>query len=273
MPTKEKKTIKSAMLGLVNKLTKKAPAKKAAAKPAKKKVAKKPAAKAKKPVVKKVVKAKPKKAVVKAKPVKAKALAKKAAVAKPAKVAKTEPVKKATKKDTPAMTKSNLTTTIEKPEAKPKATPIIKEKIPVNTATMEEVDFVPYEIENSEDYMTNEQLEHFRKILLRWKQQLMQEVDSTVGHMQKDGLSFADPIDRASQEEGFNLELRTRDRERKLIKKIESSLDNIETGDYGFCEDCGADIGVRRLEARPTAKKCIDCKTYSEIRERQSGGG
>ena len=138
--------------------------------------------------------------------------------------------------------------------------------------TMDELDFAPYAIERGEDYMTDEQLEHFRKILLRWKHQLMQEVDSTVGHMQEEGLSYPDPVDRASQEEGFNLELRTRDRERKLIKKIESALDSIETGDYGFCEDCGADIGVRRLEARPTATKCIDCKTYQEIRERQAGG-
>ena len=138
-------------------------------------------------------------------------------------------------------------------------------------AAVDEVDFAPYEITRNEEYMRDEQLEHFRKILLCWKQQLMQEVDSTMGHMQKDALALPDPIDRASQEEGFNLELRTRDRERKLIKKIESALDRIETKEYGYCEDCDAEIGVRRLEARPTATKCIDCKTYAEIRERQSG--
>ena len=99
----------------------------------------------------------------------------------------------------------------------------------------------------------------------------MGEVDTTVGHLKTDAEAYADPLDRAAQEEGFNLELRTRDRERKLIKKIEEALDWINEGVYGYCEDCGAEIGVRRLEARPTAAKCIDCKTFSEIRERQRG--
>ena len=97
----------------------------------------------------------------------------------------------------------------------------------------------------------------------------MEEADSTVYHMKEDAALYPDPIDRASQEEGFNLELRTRDRERKLLKKIEQALDKIDKGDYGFCEDCGAEIGIRRLEARPTAVKCIDCKTFEEIKERQ----
>jgi len=93
-----------------------------------------------------------------------------------------------------------------------------------------------------------------------------------VVHLKEDAISYPDPLDRAAQEEGFNLELRTRDRERKLIKKIEQSLDFIERGEYGFCGDCGTEIGIRRLEARPTADKCIDCKTFEEIREKQSGG-
>jgi len=127
----------------------------------------------------------------------------------------------------------------------------------------------PYEIKKGEEYMNPEQLAHFRNILNKWKQQLMEEADSTVYHMKEDAALYPDPIDRASQEEGFNLELRTRDRERKLLKKIEQALDKIDKGDYGYCEDCGAEIGIRRLEARPTAVKCIDCKTFEEIKERQ----
>ncbi len=127
----------------------------------------------------------------------------------------------------------------------------------------------PYQAENDEEYMNPKQLAHFRNILTKWKQQLMEEADSTVYHMKEDAALYPDPIDRASQEEGFNLELRTRDRERKLLKKIEQALDKIDKGEYGFCDDCGAEIGIRRLEARPTAVKCIDCKTFEEIRERQ----
>ena len=137
------------------------------------------------------------------------------------------------------------------------------------------VSFSPYKLKKGEEYMNENQKGHFRKILLQWKKQLMEEVDSTVGHLKEEANVYADPLDRASQEEGFNLELRTRDRERKLIKKIEQSLDSIdsiEEGEYGYCEDCGAEIGIRRLEARPTASKCIDCKTFEEILEKQSGG-
>jgi DnaK suppressor protein len=98
----------------------------------------------------------------------------------------------------------------------------------------------------------------------------MEEVDTTVDHLQQEDVtSVADPIDRASLETDFSLELRTRDRERKLIRKIESVMDSLEHGEYGYCEDCGAEIGVRRLEARPTAVKCIDCKTFQEIKEKQ----
>ncbi|WP_406566716.1 RNA polymerase-binding protein DksA [Coxiella endosymbiont of Dermacentor marginatus] len=134
------------------------------------------------------------------------------------------------------------------------------------------VGFSPYKIKKGEEYMNEKQKNHFRKILLQWKKQLMEEVDSTVDHLKEEANIYADPLDRASQEEGFNLELRTRDRERKLIRKIEQSLDSIEESEYGYCEDCSAEIGIRRLEARPTASKCIDCKTFEEIREKQSGG-
>ncbi|WP_267257248.1 RNA polymerase-binding protein DksA [Coxiella endosymbiont of Ornithodoros maritimus] len=132
--------------------------------------------------------------------------------------------------------------------------------------------FSPYKLTRGEEYMNGKQQEHFRKILFEWKKQLMEEVDSTVVHLKEEANVYADPLDRASQEEGFSLELRTRDRERKLIKKIEQAADTLDNGDYGFCKDCGAEIGIRRLEARPTATKCIDCKTFEEIREKQSGG-
>ncbi len=139
-------------------------------------------------------------------------------------------------------------------------------------ATQTELGFLgitPYQPKADEEYMSPQQLAHFRALLTRWKQQLMEEADSTVYHMKEDAAVYPDPIDRASQEEGFNLELRTRDRERKLLKKIERALDMIDKGEYGYCADCGAEIGIRRLEARPTAVKCIDCKTFEEIKERQ----
>jgi len=131
--------------------------------------------------------------------------------------------------------------------------------------------FTPYDEKEGEEYMNDAQVEHFENILNNWKSELMQEVDRTVHHMQDDAANFPDPNDRATQESEFSLELRTRDRERKLIKKIDESLKDIEAGDYGFCESCGIDIGVRRLEARPTAVLCIDCKTLDEIREKQMG--
>ena len=127
---------------------------------------------------------------------------------------------------------------------------------------------VPYE-RLAGHYMDAEQLVYFSKKLAEWKQQLMEEVDRTVGHMKDDATNFPDPNDRATQEEEFSLELRTRDRERKLIKKINEAQKRIDDDEYGYCETCGIEIGVNRLEARPTAELCIDCKTLEEIRERQ----
>ena len=129
---------------------------------------------------------------------------------------------------------------------------------------------VPYERDRSSHYMNAEQLAHFRRKLIDWKQQLMEEVDRTVGHMKDDATNFPDPNDRATQEEEFSLELRTRDRERKLIKKINEAQKRIDDDEYGYCETCGIEIGLSRLEARPTAELCIDCKTLEEIRERQT---
>jgi DnaK suppressor protein len=119
------------------------------------------------------------------------------------------------------------------------------------------------------DYMNEAHKEHFRAKLLEWKRQLMEEVDRTVHHMQDVASNDPDPADRATQEEEFSLELRTRDRERKLIKKIDSTIDLLDTDEYGYCESCGIEIGIERLEARPTATQCIDCKTLDEIKERQ----
>ncbi|SDL84931.1 transcriptional regulator, TraR/DksA family [Modicisalibacter muralis] len=132
--------------------------------------------------------------------------------------------------------------------------------------------FTPYEPAQGEEYMNEKQLEHFRQILLGWKQELMEEVDRTVRHLQEEANNYADPADRATQEEGFSLELRTRDRERKLLKKINETIDKIDEDDYGFCEACGVEIGIRRLEARPTATLCVDCKTLAELKEKQLGG-
>ncbi|MDQ3731019.1 MAG: RNA polymerase-binding protein DksA [Pseudomonadota bacterium] len=129
--------------------------------------------------------------------------------------------------------------------------------------------FTPYAPKKGEAYMSEAQHQHFRGILLAWKRELMEEVDRTVDHMKTDAANFADPADRATQEEEFSLELRTRDRERKLIKKIDEALNLIELEEYGYCEACGVEIGIRRLEARPTATLCIDCKTLQEIKEKQ----
>lgn len=129
--------------------------------------------------------------------------------------------------------------------------------------------FTPYQTKPDEEYMNKNQLNHFRKILNDWKAELSQELDRTMHTMQDEVTMFADPNDRASQESDMTLELRNRDRERKLIKKIDETLRNIDAGEYGYCEGCGIEIGLKRLEARPTATLCIDCKTLDEMRERQ----
>lgn len=129
--------------------------------------------------------------------------------------------------------------------------------------------FTPYVITPDEEYMCDQQVQHFRNILLAWKKQLMEEVDRTVHHMQDDATTFPDPNDRATQESEFTIELRTRDRERKLIRKIDEAIKTLDIGEYGYCDACGVEIGIRRLEARPTATLCIDCKTVAEVKERQ----
>ncbi|NVK30523.1 MAG: RNA polymerase-binding protein DksA [Gammaproteobacteria bacterium] len=125
------------------------------------------------------------------------------------------------------------------------------------------------QLDRDAEYMGDSHKAYFRQKLQSWKQQLMEEVDRTVEHMKSDAANHADPNDRATQEEEFSLELRTRDRERKLIKKIDASLRDIENDEYGYCETCGIEIGVDRLDARPTADQCIDCKSVAELREKQ----
>ncbi len=146
-------------------------------------------------------------------------------------------------------------------------------KANVKTDTVSSMGIAPYKETKGEEYMNDKQLAHIEQILLAWRQSLMEEVDRTVSHMKDEAANFPDPSDRASQEEEFSLELRTRDRERKLIKKIEDALERLREEDFGYCEACGIEIGLRRLEARPTATLCIDCKTLSEIKERQNQGG
>lgn len=131
---------------------------------------------------------------------------------------------------------------------------------------------MPYEEKPDEEFMNDAQKNHFREILWRWKKELMEEVDRTKNHMQDTVSRHPDPSDNATQEEEFNLELRTRDRERKLIKKIDEALERIDHDEYGYCDACGVEIGIRRLEARPTAEMCIDCKTLDEIKEKQTRG-
>jgi DnaK suppressor protein len=196
-------------------------------------------------------KAAAKKPAAKKAPAKKKAAAKKAPVKKTAAPAAKKPPAKKTVASKPSVSKASTA----KPAGKRKGG--------------EFTDFIPYEEKHGEDYMNDAQKDHFRQILRHWKQELMEEVDRTVHHMQDEAANFPDPNDRATQESEFTMELRTRDRERKLIKKIDESLQKIDDGEYGYCEECGIEIGVRRLEARPTATLCIDCKSLDEIREKQ----
>ncbi|MCX8145552.1 MAG: RNA polymerase-binding protein DksA [Azovibrio sp.] len=129
--------------------------------------------------------------------------------------------------------------------------------------------FAPYIPKDGEEYMNPAQLQHFRNILESIKKELSEDIERTVHTMQDEATVFADPNDRASQETDMAIELRNRDRERKLIKKIDETLARIDAGDYGYCDKCGVEIGIKRLEARPTATLCIDCKTLDELKEKQ----
>ena len=192
-------------------------------------------------------------------PTKKKTAAKKK-VTKKKTVAKKTVIKTAAKKKVVVKKAATKKTAVKKKSAS-------RKRIPLNIS-QEFKQFEPYKIKKGEEYMNEPQVVHFHNILGHWKQELMEEVDRTVHHMQDEAANFPDPNDRASQESDFTMELRTRDRERKLIKKIDESIDLLDSGDYGYCDDCGIEIGIRRLEARPTANQCIDCKSLSEIREK-----
>jgi len=229
-------------------MPKKADAKKSTAKKiaAKKTTIKKAPAKAKKAPIK------AKKAPIKAK--KAPAKAKKAPIKAKKALAKA--------KKAPAKAKKITAKKVPAKRALAKKTAAKKRTTPVST----------YKGRKGEKYMSAAMKKHFNAVLIEWREHLREEMQKTFDHLKNKGESYADPIDRASQEEEFAFELRTRDRERKLINKIAGSLDQIKQDDYGYCYACGIEIGVKRLEARPTATHCIDCKTLDEIKEKQLGG-
>ncbi|GMQ97123.1 MAG: hypothetical protein BMS9Abin15_0818 [Gammaproteobacteria bacterium] len=214
-------------------------------------------------------KAQPKKKVAAKKAQPKKTLPKKKAVAKKAQLKKKVQPKKAPSKKTLPKKKAVAKKAPPKPRGK---MPLKKSRTVAHAGiTSYLLGFKPYKKSKGEQYMGQDMRAHFYAILNAWKQELMQEVDRTVHHMQDEAANFPDPNDRATQESEFSLELRTRDRERKLIKKIDKTLITLEQDEYGYCDSCGVEIGVKRLEARPTATLCIDCKTLDELKEKQLG--
>ena len=254
-------------------VVKKAAPKKVAAK---KVIAKKVVAKKKAPVKKVVAKKKPAAKKVVVKKVAPKKVAAKKVIAKKVVAKKKAPVKKVVAKKKPvakkvAPKKVAAKKVVAKKPIPAKIVPLKSKKV-VSSSQKGLKQFRAYEAKKGENYMSKSQLNHFRTILNEWKTELSQDIDRTVHTMQDELTSYADPNDRASQESDMALELRNRDRERKLIKKIDETLRNIESQDYGYCTGCGEEIGLKRLEARPTATLCIDCKTLDEIREKQMAG-
>jgi len=270
-----KKTLakKSAKKKTVSK--KKVAARKSAKKkaPARKKVTKKKVSKKKAPAKKKVTK---KKVSKKKAPAKKKAPSRKKAPSKkkaPAKKKAPSAKKPSAKKKVSRKAVSNKKVPLRKRVPAPQPS---KRKLPTrSSAPRGDVlsgpihGIAPYKPKRGEEYMSDAQLEHFRKILSAWKRELMFEVDRTVHHMQDEAANFPDPNDRATQESEFGLELRTRDRERKLLRKIDSALARIDEGTYGWCDETGEEIGLKRLEARPVATLCLEAQERRELAERQ----
>jgi len=255
------------------KVSKKKPVKKTASqkKVSKKKVVKKKAVRKKKPAAKK-------KAVSKKKPAaKKKAVSKKKPAAKKKAVSKKKPAakKKAVSKKKPAAKKKAVSKKKAAPVKKAPSKKVARKAPARKSRPRGDVlsgpihGISPYKPGRAEDYMSAEQLDHFNQILSAWKTELMFEVDRTVHHMQDEAANFPDPNDRATQESEFGLELRTRDRERKLLRKIESALARIEDGSYGYCDETGEEIGLKRLEARPVATLCLEAQERRELAERQ----
>ena len=259
------------------------PTKRAVSKPAKAKKVEKPKLTAKKPAAKAAVPKVPAKAA----PVKAPAAAKAAAPAPravvapkpaPAANASATPIAQAVRKSAPP--ERNVVTATAVPHSQSPMGASVRppsggeegdEGIEAGSLLAGPRNVTPYITKRGEAYMNKEQLEHFRNILNGWKRDLMEEVDRTVSHMKDEAANFPDPNDRATQEEEFSLELRTRDRERKLIRKIDEALKRVEDGSYGYCLETGEEIGVKRLEARPVATLTIEAQERRERRERQYG--
>jgi DnaK suppressor protein len=243
---------------------KKKPARKKAA--AKRKVTRKKAVTKKRATRKKTAKKKAaRKKVVRKKAAKKKVAKKKAAKKKVSK--KKAAKKKVSKKKAAKKKVSKKKVSKKRPVARKKAARPRRPRGDVLTAPIHGIS--PYQPKRGEEYMSDTQLEHFREILNAWKRELMYEVDRTVHHMQDEAANFPDPNDRATQESEFGLELRTRDRERKLLRKIDSALARIDDGSYGFCEETGEEIGLKRLEARPVATLCLEAQERRELAERQ----
>ena len=232
---------------------------------AKKKVTKKKVAR-KKAAAKKVAKKKAAGKKVAKKKIAKKKVAKKKAAKKVSKkkVAKKKAAKKVSKKKVSRTKPASKKVGKKRPAAKKKAA---RPRGDVLTAPIHGIS--PYQPKRGEEYMSDAQLEHFREILNAWKRELMFEVDRTVHHMQDEAANFPDPNDRATQESEFGLELRTRDRERKLLRKIDSALARIDDGSYGYCDETGEEIGLKRLEARPVATLCLEAQERRELAERQ----
>ena len=189
--------------------------------------------------------------------------------------AKKSPAKKTASKKTTLKKSSTKKITSKKTSVKKaqvKKSPAKKTPVKKSTAKKRTSPISSYKGRKGEKYMSAAMKKHFNAVLVDWREHLKEEMQKTFDHLKNKGESYADPIDRASQEEEFAFELRTRDRERKLINKIAASLEQIKQDDYGYCYACGIEIGVKRLEARPTATHCIDCKTLDEIKEKQLGG-
>ena len=237
-------------------------------KPAKKTSKKKAPATKKRVSKKKVTKKKPtkKKASKKAATKKKRAPAKKIAKKKATKAKKKAPSKKRPSTKKPAAKKSSSKRTKAAPKA---ATKKRTQNRRMDLLTNPSAATGPYQPKRGENYMSGDQLEHFKDLLTNWKRELMEEVDRTMLHMKDEAANFPDPNDRATQESEFGLELRTRDRERKLLRKIDSALQRIDDGTYGYCEETGEEIGLRRLEARPVATLCVEAQERRELAERQ----
>ena len=184
--------------------------------------------------------------------------------------AKKTAIKKAPAKKAPA--KKAATKKVPAKKAPAKKVPAKKAPAKKTASRKRSTPISSYKGRKGEKYMSAAMKKHFNAVLIEWREHLREEMQKTFDHLKNKGESYADPIDRASQEEEFAFELRTRDRERKLINKIAGSLEQIKQDDYGYCYACGIEIGVKRLEARPTATHCIDCKTLDEIKEKQLGG-